>query len=162
MSNERKLNYPLIVVMTTPSTAYAWIAWDEADLLNAYYHDDPCDWSYEEYDWDSWLAAWGDDEDDWPEGTGWVSSAAWPCIAITKNGVMEVVPKIQAESFLEFVLDYLWHECDTCDLLETKAEAETLLTYDRRNLPREQIRERIDDLLDAEYAVDWNREEVQR
>jgi len=155
-----KLNYPLIVVMTTPSSGYAWIAWDEADLLNAYYHDDPCDWSYEEYDWDSWLAAWGDDEDDWPQGTSWVSSAAWPCIAITKNGSMEVVPKIQAESFLEFVLDYLWQECDTFDLCETKTEAETLLTYDRRTLralrsvplPREEIRERVNELM---TSGDW-------
>ncbi len=157
MTNETtKLNYPLIVVMTTPSSGYAWIAWDEADLLNAYYHEDSTDWLYEEYDdLAEWVSMWGDDEEDWPDGTGWVSSAAWPCVAITKNGVMEVIPKSEAESFLDFVLDYFWHECDTCDLCETKAEAETLLTYDQRNLPREQIRERVNDLLDAEYAFDW-------
>jgi len=161
MTNETtKLNYPLIVVESPHQMpGKAWIAFSEDDICNCFY-ESQTNWTYDEFEsLEEWVDMWGDDKDDWPCGTAaQLETVAFPVVAIDRFGDMELQPQSQAESILDFSLEYISHDLSGLRLLESKEEAEKLLAIDLdykqhlHNIPRQKIRERVNELM---TSGDW-------
>ena len=120
----------------------AWIAKCEGDitrhLADSNYGDN---WSYERYDsLESLIAVFGDDRADWPDELTDVTADDFPAIMQTGPwGYEFTTPAEDAESELEFALEYIGDDLFALNVLGSREEAADLLNRGGHNVPFDQI-----------------------
>jgi hypothetical protein len=146
---KKTLTYPCIFVERPHQMpGKTWIAYEEADvtgqLADNRYGDN---WDFSQ--WDSVEdieQCYGCDREDWPEELReTVETGIMPVVETSRCGVMWCGSVDEADE-LEFAIDYIGHDLRSLDVLESKEEAEQVLSSNKHNVPYESLRDDMDTL----------------
>jgi|TARA_Y100000296_G_scaffold13847_1_gene16201 hypothetical protein len=147
------MNFPAIIVERPHQTpGRAWIARDAEAITEELAGGENYNWDYYA-EISDFTAVYGLNRDEWPKEARALSACDFPRVAQMGPGGFSIQPASEATSELDFALEYIGHDFHALNVLESAQEAGKLLEAGGHNVPRQAIREAMEEL-------DWVNEQT--